>query len=361
MPILVDRGPAGCRILAGAQSPAEMPQVPHRTRAEWIEIGLLNNMPEAALEATEQQFLDLLGLAVGENWVHLRFFALPGVPRGERGRSLLSRSYLDMTEVRTAGIDGLIVTGTEPKAQNLIDEPYWGAFAKLVDWARHNTISTIWSCLASHAAVLHLDGIDRIPLKEKCFGVFDCERVGDHPLTMDLPPRTTLPHSRWNALSEEALVAHGYEVLMKSPEAGVDTFMRQEHMRQAQSLFLFFQGHPEYDERSLLNEYRRDVGRFLRRERDHYPAMPCRYFDERTADALAAFERRAASERGEGLLAELPVPAETSVTSSATWRPFAVAIYRNWLAHISAQKRRRLRPAQYVAPLRLDKAPAAAI
>ena len=85
MPILLDRGPGGCTIVASKDTACERLQARrHPAGSEWIEIGLLNNMPEAALEATEQQFLDLLGAAAGDSWVHLRFFSLPGVPRGER-------------------------------------------------------------------------------------------------------------------------------------------------------------------------------------------------------------------------------------------------------------------------------------
>ena len=61
-------------------------------------------------------------------------------------------------------LDGLIVTGTEPKSKNLDDEPYWAALPQVIDWAREHTHSTIWSCLAAHAAVLHTDGIERRPL-----------------------------------------------------------------------------------------------------------------------------------------------------------------------------------------------------
>jgi homoserine O-succinyltransferase len=59
-------------------------------------------------------------------------------------------------------------------------------------------ISTIWSCLAAHAAVLHLDCVERVPLREKCVGIFDCDKLADHPLTANLPPRLAIPHSRWN-------------------------------------------------------------------------------------------------------------------------------------------------------------------
>ena len=134
MPVLVDRGPGGCSIVAGKEPAAERLQARrHPAGSEWIEIGLVNNMPEAALEATEQQFLELLGAAAGDSWVHLRFFSLPGVPRSERGRNYLSRSYGDVEDIGKTELDGLIVTGTEPKAPNLVEEPYWRAFTQLVD------------------------------------------------------------------------------------------------------------------------------------------------------------------------------------------------------------------------------------
>jgi homoserine O-succinyltransferase len=82
MPILIDRGPGGCTIVAGKETAAQrLLARRHPAGSEWIEIGLLNNMPDAALEATEQQFLELLGAAAGDSWVHLRFFSLRGVPR----------------------------------------------------------------------------------------------------------------------------------------------------------------------------------------------------------------------------------------------------------------------------------------
>jgi homoserine O-succinyltransferase len=353
MPVLVDRGPGGCSIVAAKGTAAQRLQARrHPAGGEWIEIGLLNNMPEAALEATEQQFLELLGAAAGDSWVHLRFFSLPGVPRSERGRSYLSQSYCDVTDIRHAELDGLIVTGTEPKAARLSDEPYWPAFTQLVDWAARNTISTVWSCLAAHAAVLHLDGIERIPLREKCIGVFDCDKLLDHPFTSSLPARSAVPHARWNELSEDALKANGYQVLSRSREAGIDTFVRQ-----GESLFLFFQGHPEYGPGALLSEFRRDAIRFLKGEREQYPAMPQHYFEAATEAALAAFQMRAQAQRSEELLAEFP----GDPVLSANWQPFAVTVYRNWLSAISAQKQRIQRPAQYMAALRLDQATAPAV
>src|SRR4051812_7914392 len=134
MPVLIDRGSAGCRIVAGPRPPRAAAEPLPGSGSEWIRIGLVNNMPDAAVEATEQQFLALLEAASDDCWVHLQFFSLPGIPRTQRGRDL-TRHYLDIAELRTSDLDGLIVTGTEPRAVNFAEEPYWEAFTRVVDWA----------------------------------------------------------------------------------------------------------------------------------------------------------------------------------------------------------------------------------
>ena len=59
--------------------------------------------------------------------------------------------------------------------------------AQLVDWADDGVISTYFSCLAAHAAVLHRDGIARQPLARKLSGVFAARGSGDDPLLAGMP------------------------------------------------------------------------------------------------------------------------------------------------------------------------------
>jgi homoserine O-succinyltransferase/O-acetyltransferase len=169
----------------------------------------------------------------------------------------------------------------------------------LIDWARYNTASTIWSCLAAHAAVLHADGIERRPLAQKQFGVFDCAAVSADPLTAGAGSPLAVPHSRWNGLSEAALRACGYRILTRSPAAGVDMFAGPQ--RNCRSLFLFLQGHPEYEPGTLLREYRRDIGRFLCGEQEHYPATPQGYFNAEASAKVSAF-RMARRDRPGGVM-----------------------------------------------------------
>ncbi len=296
-----------------------------------LNVGLLNNMPDAALRATERQFIDVLSRAAGPLTVRLHFFSLPGIARGEACLNRLSRAYGNLRDLTRARLDALIVTGSEPVAVSLFEEPYWDELAAVVDWAEHNTLSTIWSCLAAHAAVLHLDGIGRHRLPEKRFGLFECAKLVEHPLLEGTPPALRIPHSRWNDLRENDLRAHGYRILTRSPEAGIDMFVKQ-----WRSTFLFFQGHPEYQPEALYREYRRDVQRFREGVRASMPSLPLHCFDPQTEAKL-----RAASDRGaEGhALAEATTgdlvfrPALVRV-----WRDSAAQIYRNWLGHLAAIK-----------------------
>src|SRR3972149_1837070 len=140
--------------------------------ASCVDIGLINNMPDSALEATERQFLALLDAAAEGIVVRLSLYALPDVPRTDLGRHYLSRRYARSDELWNRQLDGLIVTGTEPHAPNLMHEPYWGSLTEVLEWADRSTHSTVWSCLAAHAAVLRFDGIGRQALPAKRFGLF---------------------------------------------------------------------------------------------------------------------------------------------------------------------------------------------
>ena len=301
-----------------------------------LDIGLVNNMPDAALDATERQFRTLLGAAADDITVHLTLYTLPEVPRTDFGLKQVSR-YASIDDLWTSSHDGLIVTGTEPRADDLKSEPYWTSLTRVLEWAEEHTYSTILSCLAAHAGILHLDGIARRPLGSKRFGVFECVRVADHPLTANAPGQWRMPHSRWNDIPEEALLACGYRVLTRSDAAGVDAFVKQR-----KSLFVFFQGHPEYEAVTLLLEYRRDIGRYLRGERDTYPVMPEGYFDEETVRALTALRERALSDRREERLAEFPTASAAGKVTS-NWRSSAEELYHNWLVYICGQKRQKLR------------------
>jgi homoserine O-succinyltransferase len=189
------------------------------------------------------------------------------------------------------------------------------------------------SCLAAHAGVLYSDGIERHPLGDKKFGVFSENKVSDHPLTSRTSDPMQFPHSRWNEVREDALNSSGYTVLTKSTQVGVNLFVKQKR----KSLFVHFQGHPEYEAGTLLKEYRRDVKRFLRKERETYPSLPCGYFSDAATKVLNEFQNTALAHRNEQLISAFPESVVANSTPSA-WHSAAVGIYRNWLQHIASKR-----------------------
>src|SRR3569623_1113313 len=76
--------------------------------APTLEIWLLNNMPDAALQATERQFIRLLNNAARQRLVRLHFFSLPSVPRSAEAKERIAGGYSDFADLRRSGLDGLI-------------------------------------------------------------------------------------------------------------------------------------------------------------------------------------------------------------------------------------------------------------
>jgi homoserine O-succinyltransferase len=296
-----------------------------------LTIGLINNMPDGALKATERQFMRLLRRAAGDVCIDFHCFSLPSVRRSQSAKGRVEGQYTDIAEIDQRRIDGLIVTGAEPNAATLPQETFWRELTDIVDWARNNTRSTIWSCLAAHAAVLHLDGIERQRIETKCSGVYDCVGVSPHWLTGGLPSPFKVTHSRLNELRADDLTAKGYQLLSHSTRGGVDSFAKD-----FGSQFIFFQGHPEYEELSLEREYLRDISRFLAGERDSYPGIPTGYFDDETEQRLADFGVRAQTERRPALSTELP---DRTLRQDIATGAAATVMFRNWIGFLFERAR----------------------
>jgi homoserine O-succinyltransferase/O-acetyltransferase len=127
-------------------------------------------------------------------------------------------------------------------------------------------------------------------------------------------------------------------VLTQTADAEVDTFVKRQ-----KKLFVFFQGHPEYDSDTLLREYRRDLGRYLKGHIPQYPLMPQGYFDPATADVFNALQQRLAFGRDEELLPEI-LAALNDISIENTWDWGARRVYINWLRYVRAAKETAVRP-----------------
>src|ERR1700729_184654 len=180
MSIVIDGGRVP-KLLSRKNAPnVARPSGNQEAAAEHLRIALINNMPDSALEDTEVQFFELLESAAVDIPVSLKLYSLPKLPHTDGGEKHLSKFYSGIGDLLNSRFDGVIMTGTEPRHADLRNEPYWPALIEVLDWAEHNTTSTVLSCLAAHAGVLHSDGISRHRLAGKQFGVFEYKKIRKH-------------------------------------------------------------------------------------------------------------------------------------------------------------------------------------
>jgi homoserine O-succinyltransferase len=290
-----------------------------------MRVALVNSMPEAAMAGTERQFRELLQAAAPDESLDMLLFDVPEISRSVEQRARIANLYRPLDALMEIKPDVVVVTGADPGDKSLRDEAFWPSFARLVDWAVETERPTIWSCLAAHAAVDHLDGVERQRLPRKYSGVFTCAPTGVDPLLAGLGPNWDVPHSRQNDLSEAELVAAGYKILTRSEVVGVDSFVRYD-----KSLFLFCQGHLEYDCNSLALEYKRDFRSYLRGKREVLPEIPVGAFEPQAEQSLAALRKQAELRPSLDLMARWP-DSPDRFGQIGGWRRFAVGLYRNWL------------------------------
>lgn len=307
--------------------------IPGQVRSQEIRelhIGLMNNMPDAALEPTERQFLRLIG---GCNRT-AQFFVYPfssgEIPRGEWAREHIARHYFEFEALKTAGLDALVVSGANPISATLPEESFWTPLCEVLDWASASVTSTLCACLATHAALLYFHGIDRQPLPVKRWGVFSHRISQDHPLVQGISSSFDVPHSRWNEIGSKQMLNAGLRVLVESDDAGVHLATSADGFR-----FIFFQGHPEYDHNSLLKEYKREVNRFAAGEINDYPPYPDHYFSEKDRRLLDAYAEVVKSQRERLVTSDdagnFP---ENDLRVDNTWRDAGRMVFSNWLGTV---------------------------
>jgi homoserine O-succinyltransferase len=295
-----------------------------------LHIGLLNMMPDAALEATERQFFQLIGESnpIAQFYVHP--FTLDALERGEKARRHIDQYYEPMEKIREEGLDALIITGATPVHPNLEDEPFWDPLGDVVEWAYNNVTSTLCSCLATHAVLQARHQQKRRPLGFKRWGVYP-HRVTDrtHPLVNDVNTHFDVPHSRFNEIHREQYEQAGLHILAESEEAGVHLAVSRDRFR-----MVYFQGHPEYDLISLLKEYKREVLEFFAGRREDYPPFPDNLFAPREKAIFDEYELRLREARDKG--DPLPEFPERLVAPrlNNTWHDTAEAVVGNWMGMV---------------------------
>ena len=295
-----------------------------------LHIGLLNIMPDAALEATERQFFRLVGACNQIAQFHVHPFSVEGIERGEEGLAHIEKYYESFETIKKDGLDALIISGANVTHSHLSEEDFWQPLTEVFDWAKQNVTSILCSCLATHALIEYCYGIERTPRPNKRWGVFShkvLERT--HPLVAEINTRFDVPHSRFNEVFQVDLEQKGLKILAMSQQAGVHLAVSGDGIR-----LVFFQGHPEYDDISLLKEYKREVIRFFDGDRVDYPPYPENYFDEDVKQVLLDYEDQVTqAKKNKEALTPFPEQAILSHLDN-TWRDTAKAVFNNWLGKV---------------------------
>jgi len=295
-----------------------------------MHIGLLNMMPDAALEATERQFFRLVGACNQIAQFHVHPFTIHGLKRSPQAQAHIDQYYEPFEKIKQDGLDALIISGANVTHPKLPDEDFWLPLTEVFSWAKENVTSVLCSCLATHAVIQFCYGIERTRLPAKRWGVYShklTERT--HPLVAEINTRFDVPHSRFNEIFQSDMEKCGLKVLAVSKEAGAHLAVSPDGFR-----IVFFQGHPEYDDISLLKEYKREVMRFYTNEMNDYPPFPENYFNKTVRQIFSDYETETRNAKQTGqTLAEFP---ENLVLEHIdnTWRDTAKAVFNNWLGKI---------------------------
>lgn len=254
-----------------------------------IRIGLLNLMP--LKEDTELQILRSLSntpLQVDVVFVNVASHKSKNTPT-----SHLNKFYQRFYEIREEKFDGFIITGAPVEQMPFEEVNYWEELKEIMEWTNEHVTSTLHLCWGAQAGLYYHYGIQKVPLKEKMFGVFQ-HRVLNRkiPLVRGFDDVFFAPHSRHTEVPmEEIRKDERLTVLAESEEAGLFIATAKEGRQ------IFVMGHPEYDRVTLDAEYKRDLEKGLAIQ------MPVNYYPKNDS-------------REKPLL---------------TWRAAANNLYTNWL------------------------------
>lgn len=214
-----------------------------------LQIGLLNLMPNK--ERTETQFARLIGATPLQ--VDLTLVRVSDHKSKNTSEEYLKSFYSTWEEVRERKFDGFVVTGAPVANMPFEEVKYWSEMLEIMDWTQSNVHHTMFICWGAQAALHHFHGAKRYRMPSKAFGVFRHQLVGPQtPWLHGFSDSPMIPVSRYNDI-DRASLGPDLEVLIDNEEIGV--CMLQDKARPA----LYMLNHLEYDNRSLADEYERDV------------------------------------------------------------------------------------------------------
>ena len=254
----------------------------HEFRAKWIpviwqqsalkqdyhelRIGILNLM--STIQDTEKQLFDLLANTPTQIYpVSIRPVAYN--PKGRVEKEHLDLYYKTFDQIKENNqnsekrLHGLIITWANVWHKNFEDVPGWEQIKEIFDWALENVHSTLYYCWAAHAGLYYHYRINRTKLDKKTFWVFDHQvfKKLNSPILRKMDDIVKVCQSRLNTVLREHIEMHSnLKILMESQVSWV-------HLVEADGWKMYFmQGHPEYEDDTIKNEYARDKETYIKQQ-----------------------------------------------------------------------------------------------
>jgi homoserine O-succinyltransferase/O-acetyltransferase len=214
-----------------------------------LEFGLLNLMPNK--ERTETQFARLIGatpLQINLSLVRVTEHQSKNTPE-----DYLNTFYQTWEEVKGRKFDGFIVTGAPVANLPFEEVRYWPEMLEIMEWTRTNVHHTMFICWGAQAALHHFHGARRYRMDKKAFGVFRHQVINKRsPYLRGMSDSPMIPVSRYNDI-DRASLGDDLEILIDNQDIGL--CMLGDRNERA----VYFLNHLEYDNRSLADEYQRDI------------------------------------------------------------------------------------------------------
>jgi homoserine O-succinyltransferase len=214
-----------------------------------LQIGLLNLMPNK--ERTETQFARLIGATPLQ--VDLTLVRITDHQSKNTSEEYLNSFYSTWEDVRGRKFDGFIVTGA-PIAHIPFEEvKYWSEMVEIMNWTQTHVHHTMFICWGAQAALHHFHGVTRYRMAQKAFGVFR-HQLSQRPTPWlhGVSDSPMIPVSRYNDI-DRASLGPNLDILIDNQEIGVCMLEDQKYRA------LYMLNHLEYDNRSLADEYERDI------------------------------------------------------------------------------------------------------
>lgn len=214
-----------------------------------LEFGLLNLMPNK--ERTETQFARLIGATPLQ--INLSLVRVTDHQSKNTPEDYLNSFYQTWEEVKERKFDGFIVTGAPIANMPFEEVRYWPEMLEIMEWTRTNVHHTMFICWGAQAALHHFHGARRYRMDKKAFGVFRHQVTGPRsPFLRGMSDSPMIPVSRYNDIDRQSL-GDELEVLIDNDQIGL--CMLGDRNERA----VYFLNHLEYDNRSLADEYERDI------------------------------------------------------------------------------------------------------